>query len=162
MSGRSANPFTAENEGSPTSALTTDTLLPSSNTQPARGSPIQNVMTLSDDDSAAGEDVLTPNNDDSTKDESYLARELADLRTLQAQLAALAKEVHARERWLAEAVGATPPSSITDCNGVVCVIQTILRKTKYAAQGTLNTDHDDTTATPSLPANRTILSLIHI
>ncbi|KAG7288035.1 hypothetical protein NEMBOFW57_007555 [Staphylotrichum longicolle] len=105
-------------------------------------------MTLGDDEPATGEDVLTPDNNESAQHESFLARELADLRALQNQLAVLAKEVHARERWLAEAVGAATPSGIADCDGVVCVVRTILRKTKYAAQGAVYSNNDETNEPP--------------
>ena len=70
--------------------------------------------------------------------ESDLARELAELRTLHAQLAALEKDVSKREKWLAEAMGTTPlPPDLIDCDGVACAIQAAFRKMRYAAKAGL-------------------------
>ncbi|GAB1318783.1 hypothetical protein MFIFM68171_08993 [Madurella fahalii] len=64
--------------------------------------------------------------------ESVLERELAELELLHHKLAELESEIYAREQWLAKAVGAGSPGGIIDCDGVKCVVRTVLRRIKYA------------------------------
>ena len=94
---------------------------------------MQNVMTFSEDES--GGEPAQP-------ESSSLAQELAELRTLRAQLAALERDVYGRERWLADATGTAPPSGLGDCDGVVCVVQALLRKVRYAVELILTATED--------------------
>lgn len=95
------------------------------------------------DPSVTDHDPSAPLDDD-------LNRELTELRALRAQLAELAKEISAREKWLAAAAvsGTTmvtdhsSSSIITDCESLPCALQVILRKTKYGLSA-LFSYHDD-------------------
>ncbi|KXX82124.1 hypothetical protein MMYC01_200987 [Madurella mycetomatis] len=72
--------------------------------------------------------------------EYVLERALAELELLHRKLAELESEIHTREQWLAETVGAGSPGGIIDCDGVKCVARTILRRIRYATAAIFNVD----------------------
>ncbi|KAK4126006.1 hypothetical protein N657DRAFT_679019 [Parathielavia appendiculata] len=107
----------------------------------------------------ADHDLSVTDHDPSAPLEGDLGRELTELRTLRAQLAELAKDVSAREKWLAAtAVSGTTvtdlSSPITDCDSLPCALRAILRKTKYSLSAVF-TNYDDDESDESNEHNRT-------
>ncbi|KAK4103501.1 hypothetical protein N658DRAFT_493980 [Parathielavia hyrcaniae] len=113
------------------------------------------------------QDLTVADHDPPAPLEGDLDRELAELQTLRAQLAELAKVVSVREKWLAAAVSGTAPvttdhssTAITDCDSLLCALQALLRKAKYALSALLAAHEGENKSVEVNERNRTATTVI--